>query len=176
MSNSWANWNQANRAPIMCGSSIQPQSMYSFQTFFLGSSECVVVVQTAVKHGYTSVTAGYEHFPQKTPTHFLFFPSNCHHNGHIELCVCFCMCVFLGIHDFPLSQDTLLAHTTPSAASKNTRPNTTFTHLSSVAHIDEGTHGLEGTGATGQEVGAVVGLQEANKVGTFHLQTQKNRD
>lgn len=42
-------------------------------------------------------------------------------------------------------------------------------YLSSVPHVDEGTHGLEGTGATGQEVSAVVGLQETNKVGTLRL-------
>ena len=45
----------------------------------------------------------------------------------------------------------------------------TLAYLSSVSNINEGTHGLEGAGATGQEVGAVVGLQEANKVGTLRL-------
>lgn len=45
-------------------------------------------------------------------------------------------------------------------------------YLSSVPHVDEGTHGLEGPGATGQEVGAVVGLQKANKVGTLGLQNK----
>lgn len=45
----------------------------------------------------------------------------------------------------------------------------TLAYLSSVPHVNEGTHGLEGAGATGQEVGAVVGLQEANKVGTLRL-------
>lgn len=43
------------------------------------------------------------------------------------------------------------------------------THLSSVAHTDESTHWLESTGSTGQEVGAVVRLQEANKVGALRL-------
>lgn len=46
----------------------------------------------------------------------------------------------------------------------------TLAYLSSVPHVNEGTHGLEGTGATGKKVGAVVGLQEANKVGTLRLQ------
>lgn len=43
-------------------------------------------------------------------------------------------------------------------------------HLSSVAHADESAHWLESTGSTGQEVGAVVGLQEADKVGALRLQ------
>lgn len=43
-------------------------------------------------------------------------------------------------------------------------------HLSSVAHADERAHWLESTGSTGQEVGAVVGLQEADKVGALRLQ------
>lgn len=43
------------------------------------------------------------------------------------------------------------------------------THLSSVAHADESAHWLKSTGSTGQEVGAVVGLQEANKVGALRL-------
>lgn len=43
------------------------------------------------------------------------------------------------------------------------------THLCSVAHTDESTHWLESTGSTGQEVGAVVRLQEANKVGALRL-------
>lgn len=43
------------------------------------------------------------------------------------------------------------------------------THLSSVAHTYESTHWLESTGSTGQEVGAVVRLQEANKVGALRL-------
>lgn len=43
------------------------------------------------------------------------------------------------------------------------------THLSSVAHADVSAHRLESTGSTGQEVGAVVGLQEANKVGALRL-------
>lgn len=59
----------------------------------------------------------------------------------------------------------------PQALHKCTHTLTVFTlaYLSSVPHIYEGTHGLEGAGATGQEVGAVVGLQEANKVGTLRL-------
>lgn len=48
-------------------------------------------------------------------------------------------------------------------------------HLSSVAHADESAHGLESTGSTGQEVGAVVGLQEANKVGALRLQNTETR-
>lgn len=43
-------------------------------------------------------------------------------------------------------------------------------HLSSVANADESAHWLESTGSTGQEVGAVVGLQEADKVGALCLQ------
>lgn len=43
-------------------------------------------------------------------------------------------------------------------------------HLSSVAHADESAYWLESTGSTGQEVGAVVGLQEADKVGALRLQ------
>lgn len=43
-------------------------------------------------------------------------------------------------------------------------------HLSSVAHADESAHWLESTGSTGQEVGAVVGLQEAHEVGALRLQ------
>lgn len=43
-------------------------------------------------------------------------------------------------------------------------------HLSSVAHADESAHWLESTGSTGQEVGAVVGLQEADKVGALRLE------
>lgn len=39
-----------------------------------------------------------------------------------------------------------------------------------MAHIDESTHGLEGTGATGQEMSSIVGLQQANEVGTLRLQ------
>lgn len=51
----------------------------------------------------------------------------------------------------------------------------TSPYLSPVAHIDEGTHGLEGTGATGQQVGAVVRLQKADKVGTLCLQHTNKR-
>lgn len=65
-------------------------------------------------------------------------------------------------------------HFSPAAASANAQTNTqlifTQAYLSSVSHIDESTHGLEGTGATGQKVSAVVGLQEANEVGTLCLQ------
>lgn len=43
-------------------------------------------------------------------------------------------------------------------------------HLSSVAHTDESADWLESTGSTGQEVGAVVGLQEADEVGALRLQ------
>lgn len=43
-------------------------------------------------------------------------------------------------------------------------------HLSSVAHTDKSAHWLESTGSTGQEVGAVVGLQEADEVGALRLQ------
>lgn len=42
-------------------------------------------------------------------------------------------------------------------------------HLSPVANVDEGAHWLEGTGAAGQQVGAVVGLQETDKVGALRL-------
>lgn len=51
----------------------------------------------------------------------------------------------------------------------------TSAYLSSVSHIDEGTHWLEGTSATGQKVGAVVGLQEADKVGTLRLNKNKTQ-
>lgn len=42
-------------------------------------------------------------------------------------------------------------------------------HLPSVAHVDVGAHGLEGPSATGQQVGAVVGLQQADVVCTLAL-------
>lgn len=60
----------------------------------------------------------------------------------------------------------------PASANAQTNTQLIFTqaYLSSVSHIDESTHGLEGTSATGQEVGTVVGLQEANEVGTLCLQ------
>lgn len=43
-------------------------------------------------------------------------------------------------------------------------------HLPSMPHCDEGTDGLEGSGATGQQVGPVVGLQDPHEVGTLCLQ------
>lgn len=48
-------------------------------------------------------------------------------------------------------------------------------HLSSVPHVNEGTHWLEGTGTTGQEVGAVVGLQETDEVGALRLQEERSK-
>lgn len=48
-------------------------------------------------------------------------------------------------------------------------------HLSSVPHVNEGTHWLEGTGTTGQEVSAVVGLQETDKVGALRLQEERRK-
>lgn len=57
----------------------------------------------------------------------------------------------------------------PLQVHKHTVLHSPVAYLSSVAHIDEGAHWLEGTGATRQEVGAVVRLQEANKVGTLCL-------
>lgn len=50
-----------------------------------------------------------------------------------------------------------------------------FAHLSPVPHVNEGTHWLEGTGTTGQEVGAVVGLQETDKVGALRLQEERRK-
>lgn len=49
------------------------------------------------------------------------------------------------------------------------------THLSPVPHVDVGAHRLEGTGAAGQQVGAVVGLQETDKVGTLRLEEGQGR-
>lgn len=49
-------------------------------------------------------------------------------------------------------------------------------HLSSVPDVNEGTHWLEGTGTAGQEVGAVVGLQETDKVGALRLQEERSKE
>ena len=42
-------------------------------------------------------------------------------------------------------------------------------YLSSMAHVHVGTHRMEGSGTTGQQVCAVMGLQQAHKVGTLRL-------
>lgn len=49
------------------------------------------------------------------------------------------------------------------------------THLSPVPHVDVGAHRLEGTGAAGQQVGAVVGLQETDKVGALRLEERTGK-
>lgn len=111
------------------------------------------------------------------------------HKGNMDLytggcmcvSVCLWMCVFLGLRDWYWAIPFLTRFVgprrfSPAAASANTQTNTqlifTQAYLSSVSHVDESTHGLEGTSATGQEVGAVVWLQEANEVGTFCLQNR----
>lgn len=42
-------------------------------------------------------------------------------------------------------------------------------HLPTVPNHDEGASGVEGPGATGQQVGSVVRLQHPHEVGTLHL-------
>ena len=70
-------------------------------------------------------------------------------------CVCVCVraCLFVGVRSVCRCLCMCCAET----------------HLSSVAHADECAHWLESTRSTGQEVGAVVGLQETNKVGALRL-------
>lgn len=100
-----------------------------------------------VKYGsYTTVTAVYHSSP-KTPTDWYFM--------HVATSY-----VFVWMYSHPPHKHTQI----------HTHLIFTLAYLPSVPHIDEGAHGLEGTSATGQEVGAVVGLQEADKVGTLRLQ------
>lgn len=63
-----------------------------------------------------------------------------------------------------------LSAVSPPHTKMHTLPIINPSYLSSVPHIDEGTHRLEGSSATGQEVSAVVWLKKADKVGTLRLQ------
>lgn len=93
---------------------------------------------------------------------------------YFSVCVCVCFCEWLMCWDIPppkiLCRPPQFSPHPPTHIHTHALPIFTPAYLSSVPHTDEGAHGLEGTGSTGQEVGAVVGLQEANKVGTFRLQ------
>lgn len=99
---------------------------------------------------YTTVTAVYHFlsFPQKHQLVVIFFACSCQHKGYT---VCIPLYLFVRL-SLPLVSPA---------------------YLSSVPHVDEGAHRLEGAGAAGQEVSAVVGLKKADKVGTLRLQKQR---
>lgn len=46
-------------------------------------------------------------------------------------------------------------------------------YLTTVPHVDEGAHGVEGTCPTGQQVCSVVGMQHTDIVGTVSLGERK---